>query len=85
MCYKHIDEVTRTTVEDVIEVVKENNDINDVHLSSVVSRMNNINNESESHLTEAEQIVYEILRKKQEINVTQVKERCTDEKTVRTL
>ena len=78
--YKHVNEVTRTTVEDVTQVVEEDNIISDDQLSSVVSRMNNINNESDSHLTEQEQIVYEILRKKQEINAIQVKERSADDK-----
>ena len=47
--YKHVDEVTRTTVEYGTQVVEEKNTISDDHLSSVVSRMNNINIESDSH------------------------------------
>ena len=46
---KHIDEVTKTIVEDVTQVV---------------SRMNYINNESDFHITKEEQIFYEVLQKK---------------------
>ena len=60
--------------------MEEDNIISDKHLSSVVLRMNNINNRSDSHLTEQEQIVYEILKKKQEIYGIQVKERSANEK-----
>ena len=42
--------------------------------------MNNINNESDSHLTEQEQIVYEIFKKKQEIIAIEVKEIRAEEK-----
>ena len=49
---KHIDEVTKTIVEDVTQVA---------------SRMNNINNESDFHFTKEEQIVYEVLQKKRRI------------------
>jgi len=51
-----IDEVTRTTVQDVTQVV-----------------------ESDSPLTDEQQKVYEILKKKQEINAIAVKERSADE------
>ncbi len=51
-----LDEVTRTTVEDVRPVV-----------------------ESDSPLTDEQQKVYEILKKKQEINAIAVKERSADE------
>ena len=46
---KHIDEVTKTIVEDVTQVV---------------SGMNYINNESDFHFTKEEQIVYEVLQRK---------------------
>ena len=54
----HIDEVTKTIVED---------------LTQVVSRMNYINNESDFHITKEEQIVYEVLQKKI-LNAIAVKE-----------
>ena len=62
---KHIDEVTKTIVEDVTQVV---------------SRMNYINNESDFHFTKEEQIVYEVLQKKKELNAIAVKERGVYEK-----
>ena len=51
-----LDEVIRTTVKDVTQVV-----------------------ESDSPLTDEQQKVYEILKKKQEINAIAVKERSADE------
>ena len=54
----HIDEVTKTIVEDVTQVV---------------SRMNYINNESDFHITKEEPIVYEVLQKKI-LNAIAVKE-----------
>ena len=54
----HIDEVIKTIVEDVTQVV---------------SRMNYINNESDFHITKEEQIFYEVLQKKI-LNAIAVKE-----------
>ena len=70
--YKHVDEVTRTTVEDVTQVMEEDNIISDDQLSTVEDVTQVV--ESDSHLTEEEQKVYEILTKKQEINAIAVKE-----------
>ena len=48
-------------------------------VTQVVSRMNYINNESDFHFTKEEQIVYEVLQKK-ELNAIAVKERGVYEK-----
>ena len=76
--YKHVDEVTRTTFEDVTQVMEEDNIITDDQLSTVEEVTQVV--DSDCNLTEEEQKVYELLLKRKQIMAIAAKERSGDEK-----